>query len=301
MEKIYNKLITKIAQSQVYINEPMKNHTTFKVGGPADIFVKINNINELKFTLEVAKQESVPVTIIGNGSNVLVTDKGIRGICIKLNLNNIIKENETQITAEAGVILPKLANFAYQEELTGLEFASGIPASIGGAVYMNSGAYNKQIGDLIITTTYIDENFNIQTIANTEQKFSYRNSIFQEKEWIILSSKIELTKGNKEAIKKLMDEYSLKRKSNQPLNKPSAGSIFKRGNGFITAKLIEESGLKGHKIGDAEVSTLHAGFIINNGNATAKDILELVKHIKNTVKEEFNVDIELEVRVLGEL
>lgn len=301
MEKIYNKLITKIAQSQVYINEPMKNHTTFKVGGPADIFVKVNNIDELKFTLEVAKQENVPVTIIGNGSNVLVTDKGIRGICIKLNLNNIIKENETQIIAEAGVLLPKLANFAYQEGLTGLEFASGIPASIGGAVYMNSGAYNKQIGDLIITTTYIDENLNIQTISNQEQKFSYRNSIFQEKEWIILSSKIELIKGNKEDIKKLMDEYSLKRKNNQPLNKPSAGSIFKRGNGFITAKLIEESGLKGYKIGDAEVSTLHAGFIINNGNATAKDILELVKHIKNTVKEKFNKEIELEVKVLGEI
>ena len=233
MEKIYNKLITKIAQSQVYINEPMKNHTTFKVGGPADIFVKINNIDQLKFTLEVAKQEDVPVTIIGNGSNVLVTDKGIRGICIKLNLNNIIKENDTQITIEAGVLLPKLANFAYQEGLTGLEFASGIPASIGGAVYMNSGAYNKQIGDLIITTTYIDENLNIQTISNQEQKFSYRNSIFQEKEWIILSSKIELKQGNKEEIKKLMDEYSLKRKNSQPLNKPSAGSIFKRGNGFM--------------------------------------------------------------------
>lgn len=300
MQELYNKLITKIDKERVLLNEPMKNHTTFKVGGPADIFVKINDTEELKFLLMLAKQKNVPTTVIGNGSNVLVKDKGIRGIVVKLNLNKIIKEDETTFKVEAGVLLSKLARTAYEEELTGVEFACGIPASLGGAIFMNAGAYGEQIGDKIIETTYIDENLNIKTIKNIEHEFSYRKSIFQKKNWIIINSKIKLEKGNKEEIKKKMEEFSLRRKTKQPINMPSAGSTFKRGNGFVTAELIDKCGLKGYSKGDAEVSSLHAGFIINKGSATAKDIIELIKYIKQQVKEKFDVDIEPEIQILGE-
>ena len=300
MQELYNKLITKIDKERVLLNEPMKNHTTFKVGGPADIFVKINDTEELKFLLMLAKQKNVPTTVIGNESNVLVKDKGIRGIVVKLNLNKIIKEDETTFKVEAGVLLAKLARTAYEEELSGVEFACGIPASLGGAIFMNAGAYGEQIGDKIIETTYIDENLNIKTIKNIEHEFSYRKSIFQKKIWIIINSKIRLEKGNKEEIKKKMEEFSLRRKTKQPINMPSAGSTFKRGNGFVTAELIDKCGLKGYSIGDAEVSSLHAGFIVNKGNATAKDILELIEYIKQQVKEKFDVDIEPEIQILGE-
>jgi len=247
-----------------------------------------------------AKQKNIPVTIIGNGSNLLVKDNGIRGIVVKLNLNNIIKENETTFIVEAGVLISKFARVAYEEECTGLEFACGIPACIGGAVFMNAGAYGEEIGHKIIETTYIDEDLNIKTIKKEEHEFSYRKSIFQKNNWIIISTKIKLQKGNKDEIKKKMDEFSLNRKTKQPLNMPSAGSVFKRGNGFATAELIDKSGLKGYSIGDAEVSNLHAGFIVNKGKATAKDVLELIKYIKKKVKEKFNIDIEEEIKIIGE-
>lgn len=282
------------------LNEPMKKHTTFKIGGPADIFVKVNDTEELKFVLNLAKNENLPINIIGNGSNVLIKDKGIRGIVLKLNFNKIIKEDEDTLNIGAGVLLSKLARFAMEEELTGIEFASGIPGSFGGAIYMNSGAYGNEIADKIISTTYIDENLEIKTITKEEQEFSYRKSIFQKNNWIILSGKIKLEKGNKEEIKRKIEEYSKTRKEKQPLNMPNAGSIFKRGEGFITAKLIDECGLKGYQIGDAQISTLHAGFIVNKGNATAKDILKLIEYTQEKVKEKFNVNIEPEIRILGE-
>ena len=282
------------------LNEPMKKHTTFKIGGPADIFIKVNDTEELKFVLNLAKNENLPINIIGNGSNVLVKDKGIRGIVLKLNFNEIIKEDKDILNIGAGVLLSKLARFAMEEEHTGIEFASGIPGSFGGAIYMNSGAYGNEIADKIILTTYIDENLEIKTITKEEQEFSYRKSIFQKNNWIILGGKIKLEKGNKEEIKRKIEEYSKTRKEKQPLNMPNAGSIFKRGEGFITAKLIDECGLKGYQIGDAQISTLHAGFIVNKGNATAKDILKLIEYTQEKVKEKFNVNIEPEIRILGE-
>lgn len=269
-------------------------------GGPADIFVKVNDTEELKFILNVAKENNVQITVIGNGSNVLVKDKGIRGIVVKLNFNDIIKEENETLNVGSGVLLSKLARVALEEELTGIEFASGIPGSFGGAIYMNSGAYGNEIGDKIISTTYIDENLEIKTITKEEQEFSYRKSIFQKNNWIILSGKIKLEKGNKEEIKSKIEEYSKSRKEKQPLNMPNAGSIFKRGEGFITAQLIDKCGLKGYKIGDAEVSTLHAGFIVNKGHATSEDILKLIQYIQEKVKEKFNVDIEPEIRILGD-
>ncbi len=238
--------------------------------------------------------------MIGNGSNVLVKDKGIRGIVLKLNFNSITKESSTVLNAGAGVLLSKLARVALEEELTGMEPLAGIPASLGGAIYMNSGAYGKQIEDIVISTTYIDENLEIKTVENKELKFGYRKSIFQNKNWIIISSKINLKKAAKEEIKAKMDEYSESRKTKQPLDKPNAGSTFKRGQNFVTAQLIDECGLKGYSIGGAEVSELHSGFIINKKDATAEDILKLIQYVKTKVKEKFNVDIQEEIKILGE-
>ena len=300
MQEIYDELITKINSERVLLNEPMRNHTTFKIGGVADIFVKINDTEELKFLLDLASKKKVQVSVIGNGSNVLVKDKGIRGIVVKLNFNEIINEDNGILSVGAGVLLSKLARVAKEEGFAGIEFASGIPGNFGGAVYMNAGAYGEQISDKIIETTYIDEKGQINTIKKEEQEFSYRKSIFQRKKWIILSGKIQLEKGDRDKIKNMMEEYSKSRREKQPLNMPNAGSIFKRGEGFITAKLIDECGLKGYRIGEAEISTLHAGFIVNKGNATAEDVLKLMQYIKEKVKEKFNVNIEPEIRIIGE-
>lgn len=299
MQEIYNKLITKIDSKRVLLNEPMSKHTTFKIGGPADIFVKVNDTEELKFLLSLSRTQNIPVTVLGNGSNVLVKDKGIRGIVLKIDFKEILVNNET-LEIGAGVLLSKASRVALENELTGLEFASGIPGTFGGALYMNAGAYGGQIGDKIITTTYIDENLDIKTITQEENEFSYRKSVFQKNNGIILSGKIKLEKGKAEEIKEKMEEYSKTRKEKQPLNMPNAGSAFKRGDGFITAKLIDECGLKGYKIGDAQISTLHAGFIVNTGKATANDVLNLIKYTQEKVKEKFGIDIEPEIRILGE-
>lgn len=276
-----------------------KNIQHLKYGGPADIFVKVNDTEELKSILNIAKEQNVQVIVIGNGSNVLVKDKGIRGIVVKLDFNTIEIKEET-LNVGAGVLLSKLARVALDAGLTGVEFASGIPGNFGGTVYMNAGAYGNQISDILIETTYIDENGQIKTIKKEDQEFSYRKSIFQKQNWIILEGKVQLDKGNKEKIKSKMEEYSNNRREKQPLNMPSAGSVFKRGEGFITAKLIDECGLKGHSIGDAEISKLHAGFIVNKGNATAKDVLDLIKYIQEKIKEKFNVNIEPEIRIIGQ-
>lgn len=300
MKEIYNKLITKIDKKQIFLNEPMKNHTTFKVGGPADIFIKVNNIEELKFILEIIKENNVPLTVIGNGSNILVKDGGIRGVVIKLNFNEIVKNDDDTFLIGAGVLMTKLSRILSNEGYEGLEFACGIPGTFAGAVTMNAGAYGSEISNILISSTYIDKDLNIKTISKEEHDFKYRNSIFNKKDWIILSSKIKLKKGLEEEINKKIEENNESRKSKQPINFPSAGSTFKRGDGYITAELIDKCGLKGYNIGDAYVSDMHAGFVVNKGNATAKSILQLVQHIKDVVYKKFNINIELEIKILGE-
>lgn len=300
MKEIYNKLITRIDKKQIFLNEPMKNHTTFKVGGPADIFIKVNNIEELKFILEIIKENNVPLTVIGNGSNILVKDGGIRGVVIKLNFNEIVKNDDDTFLIGAGVLMTKLSRILSNECYEGLEFACGIPGTFAGAVTMNAGAYGSEISNILISSTYIDKDLNIKTISKEEHDFKYRNSIFNKKDWIILSSKIKLKKGLEEEINKKIEENNESRKSKQPINFPSAGSTFKRGDGYITAELIDKCGLKGYNIGDAYVSDIHAGFVVNKGNATAKNILQLVQHIKDVVYKKFNINIELEIKILGE-
>ena len=299
MEEIYNELIKIIPQDRVLKNEPMSKHTTFKIGGPADLFITINNIEELKTVLQIAKDNNINVTCIGNGSNILVKDKGIRGITIKLNLKGIFISDNT-IKVDAGVPLPLLAKKAYESGLSGLEFASGIPGTVGGAVYMNAGAHGNEFENIIIETTYIDEDLNIHTIQNKQHHFSHRYSIFSETNDIIISTTLKLNKDSKESIKKKMQDNMQLRQENQPIGEPSAGSVFKRKNNLIPAKIIDKMGLKGYNIGDAYISEKHAGFIVNKGSAKAEDILKMIEHIKKEAYEKYNIELQEEIKILGE-
>ena len=301
--EILNNLEKIISKDKIKQNEPMKEHTSLKIGGPAEIFVRVSSVEELKEILKLCKTNKIPLTIVGNGSNILVLDKGIKGIVIKTNLKEIKiknKENENvEITVDDGVQLGFLAQKLLKEEITGFEKLSGIPGTIGGAIVMNAGAHGKEMKDIVTEITAIDYSGNIHIFTNEEAKFEYRNSIFLTGEYIILQVKLLLKKGNKEEIKLKMNEYAQYRKEKQPIEYPSAGSTFKRGTDFVTAKLIDEAGLKGYSIGGAKVSEKHAGFIINTGNATAKDIIELVKYVQDKVYEKFGKKIELEIKILG--
>ena len=304
MENLQKELQECIKKTNIFKDEPMKNHTSLKVGGTADYFIKVTSIQDLKFLIKFTKEKNIPLTIVGNGTNLLVTDKGIRGIVAKLEMNNFkIEKNKNEIlfTAEAGLVLPKIAAIALKEEFTGIEFLSGIPGTIGGAIRMNAGAYGKEMKDVVVKTRYLDrETLRIKTLNLKEHEFEYRNSVFSKNDNIILETTLRLEKGNKHDIKAKMDEYMVARKEKQPLEYQNAGSTFKRKGDIITAKLIDECGLKGESVGDAYVSDKHAGFIVNKGKATATDILELIEKIQKVVKKEKGIDIELEVLVLGE-
>ena len=294
---------SKLNKENLYYDEPMAKHTSFKIGGPADVFIKVDNIEELKETLDLSKKNQIPLTIIGNGSNLLVTDKGIRGITAKLNLKDIEIENENNkqiIKVDAGVPVGLLAQKLLKEEITGFEELSGIPGTIGGAVIMNAGAHGKELKDILKKVTAMDYNGNIHEFTNEECQFSYRNSRFQKEKYIILQATLELEKGNSTEIKEKMDEYMQFRKEKQPIEYPNAGSTFKRGEDFVTAKLIDEAGLKGYEIGGAQVSEKHAGFIVNVDNATAKDVIELTDYIKEKIEEKFGKKINLEIQIIGE-
>lgn len=300
MQEVYNKIIENIEKERVLKNELMSKHTSFKIGGKADLFIKANTIDEVKFVCNIAKEKNIPIYIIGNGTNILVSDKGIRGIVLKLNLNEV-KVQDEYIYAEAGALLSKVANLACQNSLSGFEKLSGIPGTIGGAVKMNAGAYGQEMKDLICETTYLDETLVLKTIQNEEHKFSYRKSIFSgKKNYFIISTKLKLKKGKQEDIKKEMHDLLVSRKSKQPLEYANAGSTFKRGEDFITAELIDKAGLKGYNIGNAYVSEKHAGFIVNKENATATDVLELIEQVQQIVYEKFNKKIELEIEFIGE-
>ena len=294
---------SKLNKENLYYDEPMAKHTSFKIGGPADVFIKVDNIEELKETLDLSKQNQIPLTLIGNGSNLLVTDKGIRGITAKLNLKDIEIKNENNkqiIKVDAGVPVGLLAQKLLKEEIAGFEELSGIPGTIGGAVIMNAGAHGKELKDILKKVTAMDYNGNIHEFTNEECQFSYRNSRFQKEKYIILQATLELEKGNSTEIKEKMDEYMQFRKEKQPIEYPNAGSTFKRGEDFVTAKLIDEAGLKGYKIGGAQVSEKHAGFIVNVDNAKAKDVIELTDYIKEKIEEKFGKKINLEIQIIGE-
>ena len=301
-QKIYELLTNEIKQGIVKIDESMKKHTNFKIGGNADVFVIAKNIEEIKCVIKFSKENNIPLTILGNGSNVLVSDKGIRGIVLQIGLKEIKveKHENALIEVDAGAMLGALAQILLKQSISGFEFAAGIPGSIGGAIRMNAGAYGGEMKDIVKNVTVLNEKGEINILTNEECEFSYRHSRFTNSKEIIIKATLELPFGNENEIKAKMDEYAQSRKEKQPLNLPSAGSTFKRGADFITAKLIDECGLKGYTSGNAQVSTLHAGFVVNLGNATAQDVLSVVNHVKQVVLEKTGKQIELEIELLGE-
>ncbi len=297
--KVYNDL--KKVCNNTLLDESMKKHTSFKTGGTADILVMPSDIEEVKNVLKYCKKNNIEYYVIGNGTNLLVKDGGIRGVVIKISYNmNKFEVRDDRIIADAGASIIALAQVAYKNGLSGLEFACGIPGSVGGAVRMNAGAFKGEMCNIVEKTTYLNNEGNIVQIDNKAHDFSYRDSIFGHNPYIILQSVFKLQKGNIEEIKEKMEYNTKIRKEKQPLGTYNAGSSFKRLEGYFPGKLIEDSGLKGYKIGDAEVSTVHANFIVNNGNATTKEILELYSYVQKVVFEKFNVMLEPENQILGQ-
>lgn len=300
-----NRLIDIVGDSNVYQNEDMCKHTTFKVGGPADLFVVPQDIEQVKQVVALCKENNENYYIIGKGSNLLVGDKGFRGIivCLYNTLNDVDVEqvdDEFIVIAGAGIMLSKLANIILDNSLEGFEFASGIPGTLGGAVAMNAGAYGGEIKDCIVEVTVLDDKCNIKTLGVDELDLSYRNSVILKKGYVVLEAKFRFRKGDKDSIKETMLDLNKRRKEKQPLEYPSAGSTFKRPEGYFAGKLIMDSGLAGFSVGGACVSEKHCGFVINKDSATASDIRELMNKVDEIVYDKYNVHLEPEVRIIGE-
>ena len=288
-----------ISKDKIYTNELMSKHTSFKIGGPAECLIKIENVDELKSILKFSKEQDIPLTIIGNGSNILVSDEGIKGIVLKMEIDTFELDSElAYLKVGSGVKLGFIAQKCLKQQLTGFEFASGIPGTIGGAIRMNAGAHGREMKDVVTTVTYIDRDGEIYKIQNEEANFEYRKSMFAHNDYIILEVEMQLEKGNEEEIQGKMTEYAIYRKEKQPIEYPSAGSTFKRGTDFITAKLIDDCGLKGYQIGGAQISEKHAGFIINKENATAEDVIKLMEYTKDQIYNKFGKVIEAEIQIL---
>ena len=291
--EFYNK-------DNIKIDEKLSSYVNFKVGGPADILLIPDSKEQVKKSIGICRENNIPVYVIGNGSNILVRDGGFRGVVISLKGVHNITVNDERIEAECGVMLKEVSDKAMENSLTGFEFACGIPGTIGGAVFMNAGAYDGEISHVVESAEVIDENCNIINLTNEELDFGYRSSLVMKKGYIVLSAVFKLKKGQVKTIKELVNDLTNKRESKQPLEYPSAGSTFKRPTGYFAGKLIQDAGLKGYSIGGAAVSEKHSGFVINKGNATAKDITDLIEHIQDEVKKQFGVDLHTEVRIIGE-
>lgn len=290
----------KVFGDDVLYDEPMAKHTTFAIGGPADVFCVPKNETELEKVWNLAHKHHVSVTLLGNASNVLVSDKGIRGVVLSLKGLNTLTVKGTTVLAGAGVTMGILAKVSADAGLTGLEFAAGIPGSVGGGAFMNAGAYDGSMSDVVKAVRFLDAKGEWHSLCSDELGFGYRKSAMQEKDGIITSVLLELAYGDKDQIHSKISELQKCRSSKQPLNLPSAGSVFKRPDGYFAAALIDECGLKGTSVGGAEVSTKHAGFIVNNGNAKAADVMALIKKIQDCVWEKKHVRLETEVVLLGE-
>ena len=298
---LYNELLKIMSEEQVKTEEPMKNHTTFRVGGPAEFFVMPRSAEEVKKVINLCRRESFPYYIIGNGSNLLVSDQGYRGVVLQIYKEmSYIEVEENVVVAQAGALLSAIANKALENGLTGFEFAAGIPGTLGGACVMNAGAYGGEMKDVLEEVTVLTEEGEVLTIPKENLELGYRTSIIARKGYTVLEARIQLRGGEKEAIKSLMEELKDKRVSKQPLEYPSAGSTFKRPEGYFAGKLIQDAGLRGFSVGGAQVSEKHCGFVINRENATAADVAELMRQVSARVEEEFGVKLEPEVKRLGE-
>ena len=297
----YDKLIKIIEETRVLTDEPMKQHTTFRVGGNADFFVMPRTVLEIQEVLSLCAQEQMPYYILGNGSNLLVSDKGYRGLILQIYKEmNRIEVHGTRVKAQAGALLSKIGAAAYEAGLTGFEFASGIPGAVGGAVVMNAGAYGGEMKDVLESVTVITPEGKLLTLSNGELELGYRTSIVARKGYIVVEAVFELQTGDKKEIRARMDELKQQRTSKQPLEYPSAGSTFKRPEGYFAGKLIQDAGLRGFQIGGAQVSEKHCGFVINRSGATAADIAELIRQVSEQVMQQFGVKLEPEVKRLGE-
>ena len=300
-KSFYEKLIEVIDKESVFIDEPMEKHTTFRVGGKVDYFVQAKSDVDVKSVVGLCRSEKMPCCVIGNGSNLLVGDKGYRGVIIQIwkAMSNISVE-DNMIYAQGGALLSKIGNIALEAGLTGFEFAAGIPGTVGGAVVMNAGAYGGEMKDVLKEVTVLDEEGNIFTLEKEALELGYRTSVVAKKGYVVLSVVIELQKGDKEKIRERMNELREQRTTKQPLEYPSAGSTFKRPEGYFAGKLIQDAGLRGFQVGGAKVSEKHCGFVINADHATAADIVELIEQVQDKVRQQFGVELEMEVKKLGE-
>ena len=299
--EIFDILRQKLGAEHVLQSEPMTNHTTFKIGGPADVFATPQTVDGLLFTVQACRDNDVPCFVIGNGSNLLVLDGGIRGVVISLKgLTEIRLLENDRIYAQAGAMMPDVSKFAQEHGLSGLEFAEGIPGSMGGGVTMNAGAYDGEMKDVFWTAQVINRNFRMIDIDLQSMEFAYRTSAAQKHDYIICSVTMQLSQGNKAGIAAKMAEYRTRRRSKQPLAMPSAGSTFKRPPGHFAGKLIMDAGLRGYTVGGAQVSEKHCGFIVNTGNATARDVLDVIENVQTEVMRKFRVMLEPEVKIVGE-
>lgn len=289
-----------VGSENIKLDELMKKHTTFKVGGPADLLVYPSTYEMVKKVIAACKANNVEYFLMGNGSNLIVKDGGVKGVVIKVDRLNEIKVSDNTITAQCGAILSSVAKAALENSLTGLEFASGIPGYIGGAVAMNAGAYGGEMSHVLEKVLVINNENNIIELTIDELELGYRTSAILKYGYIVLETTMRLTQGDKDEIKTRMNDLAVQRRTKQPLEYPSAGSTFKRPVGYFAGKLIQDAGLRGATIGGAQVSEKHSGFVINTGDATASDILNLIKHVQDEVYKQFGVELHTEVRVIGE-
>ena len=300
-EAVKQKFCQVLGKEQVLFEEPMKSHTTFRIGGPAEVFIMPKSVKQVQMAVKICQEEQIPYFILGNGSNLLVSDRGYRGVIIQMDRNmGEIQVEGTEIQAAAGALLSSIAVAARRESLTGFEFAGGIPGTLGGAVVMNAGAYGGEIKDVLKEVTVMDGDGKIFTLPASELEMGYRTSIIKTAGYLVLSARITLSRGKEEDIKARTRELSEMRTQKQPLDHPSAGSTFKRPEGYFAGKLIMDSGLRGYSVGGAMVSEKHCGFVINKGNATAEDVVSLMKHVTEVVQEKYGVTLEPEVKFLGE-
>lgn len=300
ISKIFKDLQQMVPNAEIAITEPLSKHTFIKTGGIGDVFIKPFDVNGLQKIVKYAFTHDIPLTVLGKGTNVIIRDAGIRGIVVSLDqLNKVSVINET-ITVGSGANIIDVSRIALQHQLSGLEFACGIPGTVGGALIMNAGAYGGEISEVLTSATVLTQSGEFRTLKTGEFQFGYRSSVFANENLIIVEAVFSLKKADPTVIKGKMDENTFLRESKQPLEYPSCGSVFKRPPGNFAGKLIQESGLQGTRIGGAEVSTKHAGFIVNVDNATSTDYIQLIEHVQKTVKEKFGIDLETEVKIIGE-
>lgn len=299
-QDFYNKLAEIVSPEEILKNEAMSKHTTFRIGGNADVFVS-PKVSQIASLIKLAKEYDVPVTVIGNGSNLLVADKGVRGLVLSFGkeAEEIMVDGSCMIVS-AGALLSKIAAEAAKRSLTGFEFAAGIPGTLGGAIVMNAGAYGGEIKDVLISATVLTPEGEVLELSNSELDLSYRHSCIPEKEYIVLEAVLEFMPSEEADIREKMDDYKKRRVEKQPLEYPSAGSTFKRPEGHFAGKLIEDAGLRGYTVGGAQVSEKHCGFVVNKGDATAADVLGLIEDVKKIVYDKFQVELEPEVKMIGE-